>query len=448
MPSPIVLQALEWIGRRAPDVEAELYLTSGEERGIELRNGAFDGLTQSQIDGVGLRVLKAGRMGFACAGGGGLKTIQSLFEEVYPQLPYLEKDADKTFPSPAAEAGKDPGLEASLWDESFFQASLDGFLPRLKEAEASVFGLDKRLESVLRLGYAEFRGSVTIANTRGVCVEERSSSANISVSTLSRLNSEFQVGCSYQFSRRLAELDFNRVARQAAERSTALLGAKKLPGGRRAVLFDPWVAGELLELIAGLLGADQVQRGKSLLAGKLGKKVGSPLVNFKDDPRLRFGLGSSLFDDEGCPTRAKTMIESGVVSDYFYDTAAANRDGRASNASAGRESFKGLPHPSCSNFFLDGGPLSREQIISDTQDGILVLDIMGMHTADPISGEFSVGVSGLALRNGRLAHAVSGAMISGNILELLGRIDAVGNDLTFYGALGAPTFRISHMTVA
>lgn len=448
MPASIALQALEWIGRRAPDAEAELYVASGEERGIELRGGVRDGLTQSQVEGVGLRVLKAGRMGFACAGGGDLETIQDLFEAVCAQLPHLEKDAHKSFSAPAAPTGKDGEIAASWWDESLFLQPLEELLPRLMETQARVLSFDKRLASVLRLGYGEFRGSVTLANTKGLFVEEKSSSASISISALSRQDSEFQMGSSYQFSPHWAGLDFDRVARQAAERSVVLLGSKKLPSSRRSVLFDPWVAGELLELVAGLLAADQVQLGKSLLAGKLGKKIGSPLVNFKDDPRLEAGLGSSLFDDEGCPTRAKTMIESGVVSDYFYDTASANREGRPSNASAARDSFRGLPHPSASNFFLEAGPLSREEIISGTKDGILVLDIMGMHTADPISGEFSVGVSGVAIQNGRLTHGVSGAMISGNLLELLGRIDAVGNDLTFYGCLGAPTFRVSHMTVA
>jgi PmbA protein len=243
-------------------------------------------------------------------------------------------------------------------------------------------------------------------------------------------------------------LEWARVGREAAQRTTALLGAQKPPTGSRSVVFDPWVAGEFLDLVAGLLCADQVQRGKSLLAGKLGQSVGSSVITFVDDPRRAGGLASSLFDDEGAPTQRKTMIEGGVVKEFFYDAYTAAREKRASNASAGRGSYRGLPSPGCTNFFLAPGKMTREALLSSTEDGLLVLDVMGMHMADPISGEFSVGVSGLLIEKGKLAKPVKAAMISGNLLELLGRVDAVADDLTFYGGMGAPTFRVSHMTVA
>jgi PmbA protein len=171
-------------------------------------------------------------------------------------------------------------------------------------------------------------------------------------------------------------------------------------------------------------------------------------VTFVDDPRRPAGMASSLFDDEGCPTRKKVMIENGVVREYFYDAYTANREGRASNACAGRGSYRGLPSPGSSNFYLAPGKTKREELMAQTKDGLLVLDIMGMHMADPISGEFSVGVSGLAVSGGAATHPVKSAMISGNLVELLDRVDLVADDLTFYGSLGAPTFRVSSMTVA
>jgi len=191
-----------------------------------------------------------------------------------------------------------------------------------------------------------------------------------------------------------------------------------------------------------------VQRGKSLLAGRLGKTVASPLVSFIDDPRLPEGLASSLFDDEGLPTSRKIMIERGVVREYFYDTVTAGREKKAGNACAGRGSYRGLPGPGSSNFFLAPGKQSRAAILGDTKDGILLLDVMGMHMADQISGEFSIGVSGLHVENGRVGGPIKNAMVSGNLLELLSSIDAVGDDLTFHGGMGAPTFRVAGLNVA
>lgn len=444
-------RALGWL--KGQGLEAELYLSRSEERGLERRDGKLDGIQQAASEGMGLRLLHDGRMAFACAGGLSFEGLQNLAEQARAQLPHLERDEHKVFAAPAAAAvgaaaAEDAALSASLWDDALFTTPWDEVTERLAQAEAAALKEDKRVGSILRAGYGESRGEVLIASTRGVFTLERGGSCSMGLSALCDADADIQIGSAYHSARRVAELDWARVAREAAQRTTVLLGAQKPPTGARSVVFDPWVAGEFLDLVAGLLCADQVQRGKSLLAGKLGAQVGSPLATFIDDPRRPGGLASSLFDDEGCATRRKTMIEAGVVKEYFYDAYTAAREGRASNASAGRGSYRGLPSPGCSNFYLAPGALSREALLSSTEDGLLVLDVMGMHMADPISGEFSVGVSGLLIEKGKLSKPVKAAMISGNLLDLLGRLDAVASDLTFYGGMGAPTFRVARMTVA
>lgn len=440
-------EGLDWIRRRAPGLRAELYVSREEDRGVELREGRLDAVLSSRAEGVGLRLLDGARMGFACAGGLDPETLPKLFSQAKAQLAYLEKDAAKGF-ADSGDDGDDPVLRATLWDDSLFTASWDTVLPKLKEMGTAALEADRRLTSVLRAGYSESRGEVVVVNTEGLFSRERGGSCSAGLSVLCAQSGENQVGSAFQSCRKAAELDFLKTGRQAGERAAALLGALKLSGGRRSVVFDPWVAGELLEIVASLLCADQVQKGKSLLAGKLGRRVGSELVTFIDDPRRPAGMASSVYDDEGVATRTKTMIQEGVLRDYFYDYYTAAREGRMSNGCAGRGGFKGLPGPGSSNFYLAPGSRTREQIIAETKDGVLVYDIMGMHMADPISGEFSVGVSGLAIEGGRLTHPVKNAMISGNLVELLSRVDAVGSDLTFYASHGAPTFRISEMTVA
>jgi PmbA protein len=440
-------KALEWMRGQAPGQEVELYLARSEERGLELREGHLDGISQSISEGAGLRSLSDGKMGFASCGGVSLEAIQELWRRASAQRGELETDPDKTFARPGPPA-QDDGLSASIWDESLFAEPLERILPRLQEMEGHAKARDKRISSILRVGYGESRGEVVIASSLGVRARERGGSASVALSAMAKEGAELQIGSAFQASRRREPLDFARVAGDAGSRSVALLGSKKLPSGRRAVVMDPWIAGEFLDLVESLLCADQVQRGKSLLAGKVGERVGSERVTFIDDPRRPGGIASSLYDDEGCPTLRKVMVDKGILKDFFYDTYSANKDKRSGNASASRGSYKSLPAPGGSNFYLAPGPISREALLEDTPDGILVLDIMGMHMADPISGELSVGVSGVRIEKGRLTHPVKAAMISGNVAELLGRIDAVADDLTFYGAKGAPTFRIAHMTVA
>jgi PmbA protein len=443
----LAAELLDWVHRQDSGLQAELYLARCEERGVEMREGRLDNLQHGSAEGAGLRVLGDGRMGFACAGGISPEGLKALFRKAREQLAHIKPDPCRDFPEPGPDA-PDQALADSLWDEELFKTPLEEAVARLESAGAAALRGDPRLSVILRSGYGETRGEALIANTRGVLSLERGSSASVGFSALAKDNGEVQVGSAYQSSCRGAALDFTRIASQAGERTVRLLGGRKLAGARRAVLFDPWAAGDILELVAGLLCADQVQRGKSLLGGCLGRKVGSDLATFRDDPRRLGGLGSCLHDDEGCPTSAKTVIEAGVVKDYFYDTYTGRKDGRPGNASAGRGSYKGLPGPTHSNFYLEPGSMSREKLIADTPDGLLVLDIMGMHMADPISGEFSVGVSGLAIAGGLLGVPVKKAMIAGNIKDLLAGMDAKADDLTFYGSLGSPTFRVAGMSVA
>ena len=246
----------------------------------------------------------------------------------------------------------------------------------------------------------------------------------------------------------MSSLDFAAAGREAGLRASSLLGARRAKGGKRSVLFEPWVGVEFLELLAELLAADEVQGGRSLLAGKIGQSVASPLVTLRDDPRRPGGLGSCRFDDEGLPTRDKAMISAGVLREFFHDSFSAAREGLVSNGSAYRSSYASLPGPGASNFFMMPGTITLEALIADTRSGLLVAEVLGMHMVDPVSGAFSVGVSGLSIEKGRVAGPVKGAMLSGNLLDLLARVDGVASDLTFQGSLGSPTFRVSALDVA
>jgi PmbA protein len=438
--------AVAWMKSRSSETQAELFLSSGEERSVSRREGERDGVEASESAGAGVRVVRDGRVGFAAAGGAGLEAIKDLYARAVEQLPHAEPDPRRVLPGPQAPAGDD-ALSATLWDETLFTSSWERIEARLKEAEAAAEAAP-RVARIMRVEYAESRGSVVVAGTSGLFASERGGSASVSLVVAAEDGAEVQLGEGYRAERRVADLDFAAAGREAGLRASSLLGARRVKGGKRAVLFEPWVAGEFLELLAALLSADEVQGGRSLLAGKLGQSVASPLVTLRDDPRRPGGLGSCRFDDEGVPTRDKAMISAGVLKGFYHDAFSAAREGLASNGCAYRESYASLPGPGASNLYLAPGKTTREALIADTRSGLLVVEVLGMHMVDPVSGAFSVGVSGLSIEKGLVAAPVKGAMISGNLLELLSRVDGVASDLTFQGSLGAPTFRISSLDVA
>lgn len=439
--------AVAWMKTRSAETQAELYLSRGEERAVSRREGERDGVEASESAGAGVRVVRDGRVGFAAAGGADLDAIKILYARAVEQLPHAEPDPRRVLPGPPPGSSEDDALASTLWDETLFTASWETVEARLKEAEAAAKA-QPRVAKIMRVEYAESRGTVIVAGTSGLIASERGGSASVSLVVAAEDGAEVQLGEGYRAERRASALDFVAAGREAGLRASSLLGARRAKGGRRSVLFEPWVGVEFLELLAELLSADEVQGGRSLLAGKLGQSVASPLVTLRDDPRRPGGLGSCRFDDEGLPTRDKAMISGGVLREFFHDSFSAARDGLASNGCAYRGSYASLPGPGASNLYMMPGTMTREALIADTGSGLLVAEVLGMHMVDPVSGAFSVGVSGLAIEKGLIAGPVKGAMISGSLLDLLSRVDGVACDLTFQGSLGAPTFRVSALDVA
>lgn len=440
-------RALEAARREAPGLSVEVYAARGRERALERKEARPEQFVESAEEGLGLRLSDGNRMAFVCGGGLTPEVAADLARRAKAQLPLMPADPARVLPAPQ-DAPVPAGLSRTLHDEAAFITPLEDLAPRLDDAAARAMRGCKGVKKVLHAGYSESFSEVAVVSSTGVRAYERGSSAGVGFSMAASKGAELQVGSGSRAARSAAELDWDAAAQEAAFRAAVLLGSKKLPGKKRDVLFDPWVASDVLDLIAGPLSAEAVQRGRSLLKGKIGKRVASKAVSLVDDPHRPAGLGSALFDDEGLPTRRKMMVERGILREFYYDAYTAARDKVASNGSASRGGYRGLPGPSPTNLILEPGKLTRAALLGDTNDGILVFEIMGMHTADPVSGELSVGVSGVAVRRGELTHGIKGAMLSTNILKLFGAVDAVADDLVSYGSLCAPTFRAAGLQIS
>ena len=166
-----------------------------------------------------------------------------------------------------------------------------------------------------------------------------------------------------------------------------------------------------------------------------------------DNGLLPRGLASGTFDAEGMPTQKTTLIERGQLKGFLFDSYTARKGKTRSTGNAGRASYKGLPEPEASNFYLEAGAQTPEKIISQIRSGIYVRSVMGLHTVDTISGDYSVGLMGERIENGVRTHAVRGVTMAGNLLDLFKNVAAAGSDLTFSGSVGSPTLWIRDVSV-
>jgi PmbA protein len=185
------------------------------------------------------------------------------------------------------------------------------------------------------------------------------------------------------------------------------------------------------------------------MAGKIGKSIISPLLDIVDDGNMDWGTGTRPVDDEGVPTKNKVIVSEGTLNGYIHNTYTAKKDGVASTGNAVRSNFKSLPGIGVTNFYINTAKsVSEKRLINSLSKGILILGAMGVHTANPISGDFSIGISGLWIENGETVYPIKEAVISGNILEMFKKVEDIGNDIRFYGNTGSPSLLIGDMDIS
>jgi len=247
-----------------------------------------------------------------------------------------------------------------------------------------------------------------------------------------------------------AVLDWETIEERtllACKKAIALSRAEKTKSFKTPVLFPPFIAVELLDLLEFSFSGDEVLKGRSRLKDKIEKKIFSKKINLLDDG-LREDLPESRpFDDEGVPQAKTILVENGILKNFLWDTYWGKKAGVSSTGNARRPDFSSFPKISTTNFYLEKGELKREELLKRFSQVFEVVEILGAHTADPISGEFSFGASGILYSQGEPVAYLSEMALSGNLFEVFERVVELGSDLTFYGSTGSPSILVEELEI-
>jgi len=347
---------------------------------------------------------------------------------------------------PAHEACK----EVLIFDENIKNVKEDDVIKDALLLEESALAFDKSIKKVRKAEVSAGSAFTTIVNSRGVNVSYESTSYSAHVTTLAQdENGDSQMGWDFAGSRRRSDIDVVSIGKTASKRAMELLGSRKITSVRAPVILSPSVAVDFLDILSASISAEAVQKKRSFLIDKTGQTVMSTNVDIIDDGAMQWGTGTKPADDEGVPVTKKAIVSRGVFNGCIHNTYTAKKAGIRSTGNASRGSYKNLPGIGVTNFYLKAADdKSGNDLIRSVSRGILVLGAMGVHTANPISGDFSIGISGLWIENGESVYPVKEAVISGNILELFRKIEGIGNDLKFYGNVGSPSLLIGDMDIS
>lgn len=456
----IIDQALTILRKKSID-GYEIYLDQSSHFDVESKDGKVDTFQASQSWGMAFRILIHGRIGFSYSTSslffppgqqnliGGLEQI---VEDAIASAEAISSDPCFDF----APALKDSPPPLPIFDETLRGVSEKRKIGMAKRLEEEVRSVDPgRIKKVRKASYQEVISRTTLINSNRVQFAYDTTLASISVTAVAEESGESEVGWDFDFSHFLSDLDVEKVGRTAGEKALERLGGKKIPTGVYPILLNHHVASEFLSLLAHSFLAEQVQKGKSLLRGKRGLKFFSPLLSIVDDGLLQKGVSTSPIDGEGMPSHRTPLVVQGEVSEYLYDRYWANRESLSSNASpvgstgnSRRHSIKSPPGIGISNFFIEPGGFPFSALMKNLQRGLLVDEVMGLHTVDPISGDFSLGCSGHWIEKGEKVHPVKSIAIAGNLFQLFQKVTGVGEDLRFFGGVGSPSLLVEGLEIS
>jgi PmbA protein len=432
--------------RATRDEQVEGYLVHDRTFHAKAYAGDIESVTSAEPRGAGARVVTGHRTGFAFTTDLSNRGIELLVGDARSNAAFATPDEAAGLALPGPAAVEVPGL----WHDGQSRVTPEQKTAFAIELEKLTRAFDHRIRTVEEAVYADSSSEVAIATSTGIESLYRRTEAWCYSIALATDGDDTEVGFEFALGRGLDQLDAADVARRSCERALGVLGASKIASSRMPVLFDPYVAGQFLGVLARALTAEAVQKGRSMFAGKLGEEVAAGL-SLVDDGRIQGAPGSAPWDAEGVATQRTEVIRDGTLTSFLYDTTSARREGGASTGNAARTGFKSVPRPSASNLAFETTGHSKEEVLRRAGRALLVQEFHGVHSgANPVSGDFSVGVTGRLLEDGMPVRSVKEVTIAAPMPEILGRIVAVADDrrwLPFGGSYGGATTLVSEMTV-
>ncbi len=438
----VVDRALEAL-RAGRVATAEVLVRDALSGSVETKDDAIDVVTARGERGLGVRVLDGQRIGFAHTSDLALPGIEACVDQARRMATITEPDEDIRIAAAPLEM-----IDLDIYQPGLEDRPLAERGAIALAVEQAARSLDPRITHFRKTSYSDAEVTTVIATTQGVRASYRESFCGAMTSAVATQNGERQIGYHGEGARRLADLDPASIGARAAQRAIEKLGAKPFPTQKLPIVLDPWMAMSLLGAISPLFSADNVLKGRSLFAGKVGERVASDRVTIVDDARRKGGLRSAPFDGEGVATTTRTLIERGALRGFLVNLKTARKMTTAPTGNARRGSYASPSRIGPSNFYIEAGKDDRATTIRGLDRALAVTSLLNLHTIDPVSGEFSLGATGTYLENGAPSHPVQGITIAGNLTHLLSSISAVGTDLTFGASgIGSPTLVIAELSV-
>lgn len=421
-----------------------------DERDVEIRvyDRAVESLTEAGSRGIGVRAFASeGRSGYAFGTSLRDEDLKNLAERAFALAEVSDPDEHAGLPGETGrgDAGDLVAAEFDSWDTAKkveFAIAVDN----------AARGFDERVSQVEQTIYADSRATIAIANSAGLADSYEGTGAYAYSSAFAGTGDDLMTGLGLGIAQGPGGLDAEAIGREAAERAVVMIGARRAESRKAPVVLDEFTAASFVGIAAGALSGEAVLRGRSPFVGKEGEEIASAALSLTDDGLIAGGPSTAPFDGEGVARRVTPLIADGQIQNFLYDSRTAREAGKQSTGSARRGSYRGGPGPGASNVIVGAGAASLEDLFAEAGDGLYVTNVVGLHSGvNPVSGQFSVGASGIEIKDGRLAGPVREATIASDLITMLKGVQAVGAErrwIPFGGSVLTAPVLVAEMTIA
>jgi len=423
--SKVISKALE----RGGDF-ADVYLENRISREISMEESIFNSGIYGIRQGAGVRVICGEKTGFAYTDDIDEASLMRAAEVAS----YVARNDGKTItPVDLSTADRKSFITVSRPLEEIADSKRIEIMQR---ADQAALEYDPRIRMTSISYYDQIRSRV-IANSEGLYLSDELPMIMFIVSTLGEEGGRRHMGRQRDSYHMGFEMFDNKVspeemARNAARESIDMLVAEDSPAGTMDVVMSNGWGGVLVhEAVGHPLEADNIARGIGAFTGKVGKKVAAECFTMVDNGTIPNYRGTINFDDEGTQAQKNVLIENGVLNGYMTDILSAKQLDMKRTGNGRRESYRHMPIPRMTNTYIQKGSDNPDDILSSTKNGIYVQSLGG-GSVNPVTGMFNfVCREAYLIENGKKTKPVRGATLIGSCMDIITKVDAVGEDLDF-----------------
>ena len=424
--------------------QVEAFVARSSYTTVRAHGGEVESFTSAASAGIGVRVVSDHRQGFAWAGTLEADAIEEALAEARDNATFAEPDEWVGLAEPD---GIVP-VPFDAFDPSVGSMPASRKIDLAIELERMVRVGDPRITGVRVATFSDSSSRFAVATSTGIAGAGRGAWCSMSALALAEDGDETYTGGGSTVGFRPDDLDLTEAADDAVLRATRLFGAKPVPSQRVTIILEPRMAATIASLLGSTLTGERVLKGRSPFGDRVGEAIASPKLTLVDDPTDHRSYAADMFDGEGLACRRNQLVVDGVLQGFLYDSTSGRRAGRPSTGSAVR-GVSSTPAVGCQALAVAPGAGSFDSLLAEIDTGVYLQSMTGLHSGvNLVSGDISVGIEGLMVRNGQLAEPVREVTIASTLQRMLLDIVAIGADVEWLpGGTGCPTIVIADLSL-